>query len=69
MNGVILVQEIKVDIAKMTAEIDISENRIFIIKDGNVEMVEQPTTGFGEHTAVWQNGKVIRIDERSSRKI
>ncbi|GGE58449.1 DUF3954 domain-containing protein [Priestia taiwanensis] len=61
--------QIKVDIMKMTAEIDVSENRIFIVKDGNVEMVEQPSTGFGEHTAVWQNGKVIRIDERSSRKI
>ncbi|WP_373284195.1 hypothetical protein [Priestia taiwanensis] len=40
-----------------------------MVKDSDVEIIGQPGTRFSEHTTIWQNGKVLCIDERSSRKI
>lgn len=43
------------------AEIDVSENRIYVVKDGRVVPVDPPTSGYGEQTAIWKDGKVIDV--------
>jgi len=52
---------VKVDIEKMTAEIDLMENSLYVVKDGQITKIEAPQTGFGEYTAVWKDGKVLDV--------
>lgn len=51
----------KVDIEKMTAEVDLMENSLYVVKDGQITKIEAPQTGFGEYTAVWKDGKVLDV--------
>ncbi|MEN1934218.1 DUF3954 domain-containing protein [Paenibacillus sp. 102] len=53
----------------MKAEIDISSNKLYVVKDGRVIAVEPPASGYGEQVAVWLNGKVDRVDTKVTEKI
>ncbi|HEK9103620.1 TPA: DUF3954 domain-containing protein [Bacillus pseudomycoides] len=53
----------------MKAEIDISSNKLYVVKDGRVIAVEPPASGYGEQVAVWLNGKVDRVDTKFTEKI
>ncbi|EJR13885.1 MULTISPECIES: DUF3954 domain-containing protein [Bacillus cereus group] len=55
--------------AEMTAEIDLEINGIYIVENGQVQLIEPPKSGFGEQSFVYQSGKVIRIEERKTRLI
>lgn len=60
---------IKEDIVEMKAEISLVENMIYVVKDGRVHQIEPPTTGYGEQSFVYKNGKVARVDERKTKLI
>ncbi|MBZ8123897.1 DUF3954 domain-containing protein [Bacillus thuringiensis] len=45
-------------------EIDVSSNKLLIVKDGNVTVVKPPESGFGEQVVVWVNRKVKRVDTK-----
>ncbi|MCU9614105.1 DUF3954 domain-containing protein [Caldibacillus lycopersici] len=47
----------KTDVEKMTAEIDLTENSLYIVKDGKVTKV--PAIQHGEDKIVWKNGDVL----------
>ncbi|MGH0778200.1 DUF3954 domain-containing protein [Bacillus cereus] len=53
----------------MTAEIDLEINGIYIVENGQVQLIEPPKSGFGEQSFVYQSGKVIRMEERKTRLI
>ncbi|PEY32695.1 DUF3954 domain-containing protein [Bacillus cereus] len=53
----------------MKVEIDVTNNKIYVVKDGRVIAVEPPASGYGEQVAVWQNGKVDRVDAKFTEKI
>ncbi|MBJ8052952.1 DUF3954 domain-containing protein [Bacillus cereus] len=53
----------------MKIEIDVTSNKIYVVKDGNVIAVNPPVSGFGEQVAVWVNGKVDRVDTKFTEKI
>ncbi|PEE36082.1 DUF3954 domain-containing protein [Bacillus pseudomycoides] len=53
----------------MKAEIDVTNNKIYVVKDGRVIAVEPPTSGHGEQVAVWINGKVDRVATKFTEKI
>ncbi|HGO9421106.1 TPA: DUF3954 domain-containing protein [Bacillus cereus] len=55
------------NIIKMKAEISLVENMIYVVKDGQVYSIEPPTTGHGEQSFIYKNGKVARMDERKTR--
>ncbi|MCU5033538.1 DUF3954 domain-containing protein [Bacillus cereus] len=55
---------IKENIVGMKAEISLVENMIYVVKDGQLHSIEPPSTGHGEQSFVYKNGKVIRMDER-----
>ncbi len=65
--GVILVGIRKENLIKMTAEIDLKINGIYIVKNGQVQLIEPPQSGFGEQSFVYQSGKVIRMEERKTQ--
>lgn len=46
-----------VNLEKMTAEINLAENATYIVKDGRIEVVPVPPTGYGKQTINWQGGK------------
>ncbi|MDA2091061.1 DUF3954 domain-containing protein [Bacillus cereus] len=52
------------NVVKMTAEIDLKENGIYIVKDGQVQQINPPDSGHGEQSFIYKNGRVIRMDER-----
>ena len=47
----------KVDIEKMTAEIDLMKNATYIVKDGQLKLVPTPPDGYGKQVINWQRGK------------
>ncbi|PED84330.1 DUF3954 domain-containing protein [Bacillus pseudomycoides] len=53
----------------MKKEIDVTNNKIYIVKDGNVCPIDPPASGYGEQVAIWQNGKVVRVDTKFTEKI
>ncbi|MED0903420.1 DUF3954 domain-containing protein [Bacillus nitratireducens] len=60
---------IKENIAEMKAEISLNQNMIYVVKDGKVHLIEPPTSGHGEQSFVYKNGKVTRMDERKTQLI
>ncbi|MFJ6273682.1 DUF3954 domain-containing protein [Bacillus thuringiensis] len=60
---------IKENLVEMTAEIDLKINGIYVVKNGQVQLIEPPQGGFGEQSFVYQNGKVIRMEERKTQLI
>lgn len=63
----VLVGIIKEKLEEMTAEIDLKINGIYVVKNGQVQLIEPPQGGFGEQSFVYQNGKVIRMEERKTQ--
>ncbi|PDY05738.1 DUF3954 domain-containing protein [Bacillus cereus] len=57
------------NIAKMKAEISLTENMIYVVKDGQVYSIEPPSTGHGEQSFVYKAGKVVRMEERKTHLI
>jgi len=49
---------------KMTAEIDLMENAVYVVKEGQLTKVTAKQ--FGQDLIVWKNGQVLDID-RSQR--
>ncbi|EEM15787.1 MULTISPECIES: DUF3954 domain-containing protein [Bacillus] len=60
---------IKENIAEMKAEISLVENMIYVVKDGQVHLIEPPTSGHGEQSFVYKSRKVTRMDERKTQLI
>lgn len=65
--GVVSVGIIKENIAEMKAEIDLKENKIYVVKDGQIHEIDPPNSGHGEQSFVYKNGKVTRVDERKTQ--
>lgn len=61
-------QEILVDLSTMTAQIDATENAVFIVKDGRVIRREGPISGFGKQTITWQDGKPVHEEISTTSK-
>ena len=38
------------------------EGHIYVVKDGQLEQIEQPRTGFGKTTIHWQDGKPVSLE-------
>ncbi|MCU5508081.1 DUF3954 domain-containing protein [Bacillus cereus] len=57
------------NIAEMKVEISLAENMIYVVKDGQIHPIEPPTTGHGEQSFVYKNGKVARMEERKTQLI
>ncbi|OUA53038.1 MULTISPECIES: DUF3954 domain-containing protein [Bacillus cereus group] len=60
---------IKENIVGMKAEISLVENMIYVVKDGQIHSIEPPSTGHGEQSFVYKDGKVTRMDERKTQLI
>ncbi|PGB86950.1 DUF3954 domain-containing protein [Bacillus toyonensis] len=50
-------------------EIDVTDNKIYVVKNGEVTPLNPPATGFGEQIIIWQGGKVDRVSTTSTEKI
>jgi len=52
---------VNINIEKMTAEIDLRSNAMYIVKDGQLKKIDAPPSGFGEYTTIWKDGKVLDV--------
>ncbi len=50
-------------------EIDVTNNKIYVVKNGEVTPLNPPVTGFGEQVITWQGGKVDRVSTTITEKI
>ena len=50
-------------------EIDVTDNKIYVVKNGEVTPPNPPATGFGEQVITWQGGKVDRVSTTITEKI
>ncbi|MCM3736239.1 DUF3954 domain-containing protein [Bacillus cytotoxicus] len=57
---------IQENIAEMTAKIDLKENKTYVVKDGQIKQIDPPSSGHGEHSLIYKNNKVIRIEKRET---
>ncbi|EOO28645.1 phage protein [Bacillus cereus VD133] len=53
----------------MKVEIDVTDNKIYLVKNGEVTLLSPPATGFGEQVITWQGGKVDRVSTTITEKI
>ena len=49
-------------------EIDVTDNKIYVVKNGEVTPLNPPATGFGEQVITWQSGKVDRVSTTYTEK-
>ncbi|WP_088033495.1 DUF3954 domain-containing protein [Evansella clarkii] len=54
---------------KKTAIIDITQNCIYVIKNGVPTKIERPVSGHGKQTAVWKDGVVIDVLKEERQRI
>ena len=54
---------------RQTAEIDLTVNRAYIVKDGSIHPVDDLPLGFGEQVITWQHGKPVHTKVTYSKKI
>lgn len=57
--GVVLVNA---NIEKMTAEIDLMENAVYRVIDGQIKKVTTPGIGYGKQIITWQSGKPLHCE-------
>ncbi|WP_245705281.1 DUF3954 domain-containing protein [Alteribacillus persepolensis] len=60
--------KIPVNIGTNKAEIDLNENAVYRIRDGNIEKVDTPGEGFGKQIITWQNGKPSHYEITYTKK-
>jgi 23S rRNA maturation mini-RNase III len=59
MEQMISTKEQKVNLEKMTAEIDLTENALYIVKDGQLTKITAKNHGNDE--IIWKDGKVLDV--------
>lgn len=47
---------------KNISDIDLDENAVFKIVDGNVEKIDTPGDGYGKQVITWHNGKPVHCE-------
>lgn len=50
------------------AKVDLKENAVYIVKDGEIEKADVPGDGFGKQTIHWQNGKPIHYEVNYTKR-
>ncbi|WP_342566648.1 DUF3954 domain-containing protein [Psychrobacillus sp. FSL K6-4046] len=45
------------------------EQAVCLIKDGKMDVVESPISGYGKQIITWQNGKPTHIEIQSTKRI
>lgn len=55
-------------VKNMKAEIDLMENAVYRVKDGTLEKLDTPSSGYGKQVINWQNGKPIYYEVSYTRK-
>lgn len=52
-----------------TTEVNLNENKIYVVKDEKLIPINAPDGGYGEQKVTWQNGKVTYVDTQSRKKL
>ena len=50
------------------ATVDLNEDAVYRVKNGQIEKVDKPGDGFGKQVIHWQDGKPIRCEISYTKK-
>lgn len=50
-----------------TAVVNLDEDALYRVKDGQLEKMDKPETGFGEVIQKWQDGKLGRYEVKYTK--
>lgn len=56
-------------VKKLKEEIDMSVDGLYLVKNGKIEPIESPSSGFGKQSVLWQNGEPVNIEVNQTKKI
>lgn len=51
------------------SEINLHKNAVFIVKNGKIDLIPAPASGFGKQVISWSDKKPTHIDVSTSMKI
>jgi Protein of unknown function (DUF3954) len=60
---------VKITKDNKTAEIDLMKNAVYIVKDGQLVLVDTPMKGYGKQVISWQAGKPSHYEVNYSIKL
>ncbi len=52
----------------MIAQVDLTENAVFMVRDGELIKMDKPGVGFGKQVVTWQNGKPSHYEVSYTKK-
>lgn len=50
-------------------EINLTENCLYVVKNGTLTKIDAPPSGHGKQTAVWKDGSVIDVLKEERQRI
>ncbi|MGP4073794.1 DUF3954 domain-containing protein [Piscibacillus sp. B03] len=53
---------------KMIAEVDLRENAVLMVRDGELVKVDTPGVGFGKQVITWQNNRPAHVEISYTKK-
>lgn len=49
--------------------IQLEENKLYLIRNKKLIVVDPPESGHGESSVTWRDGKAVRLDTRSTKQL
>lgn len=56
-------------VEKLIEEVDMSVDGLYLVKNGKIEVIERPSSGYGKQSVLWQNGEPVNIEVNQTKKI
>lgn len=56
-------------VRKIEEEIDMSVDGLYLVKNGKIEEIERPSSGYGRQSVLWQNGEPVNIEVNQTKKV
>lgn len=60
--------ELQKEVEKKTAEIDLKEDAVYAVINGELEPIERPKSGFGKQVINWKDGKIAYLEVSYTKK-
>ncbi len=47
----------------------LNEDGLYLVKNGKIEVIEKPSSGYGRQSVFWQDGEPVNIEVNQTKKI
>lgn len=56
-------------VRRIEEQVDLSVDGLYLVKNGKIEEIERPSSGFGRQSVLWQDGEPVNIEVNQTKKI